>query len=237
MDDVLQNNFFPSSIRKINLCRLFLQVESLAEICNTTGNSILVSVWKGQRPASKSRSRWPGQARPHEPSWQLCRRRFVRLICLHPSRQTANARSTDLRLDHNLGPWIGSRHLVARRWPTYLSTYGERLFHCHNNILRCSSRIALRTWHANKFPRPSNPAPSLPTDVIPVAVQLTPAIAIVCPTPFPLLISDPSIAPVLPPPAELFDMVKTLPHWQSSPNNTPIVSNSSLKAGTRSPSI
>jgi hypothetical protein len=89
MDDVLQNDFSPSSIRKINLCRPFLQVESLAEICNTTRNSILVSVWKGQRPASKSRSLWPRQARPHEPSWQLWRR-FVRLVYLHPSRQTAN---------------------------------------------------------------------------------------------------------------------------------------------------
>jgi hypothetical protein len=187
MDNVLQHDFSPSSIRMINLCWLFLQVESLAEICNTTGNSILVSVWKGQRPASKSRSLWPRQARPHEPSWQFWRR-FVRLVHLHPWRRTANARSTDLRLDHNLGPWIGSRHLVARRWPTYLSTDGERLFHCHNDILRCSSRIASHTRHANKFPRLSNPAPSLPTDAIPVAVQLTPAIAIVHPTPFPLFL-------------------------------------------------
>jgi hypothetical protein len=82
--------------------------------------------------------------------------------------------------------------------------------------LRCSSRIASRTRHANKFPRLSNPTPSLHTDAIPVAVQLTPAIAIVCPTPFPLLISDPSIAPVPPPPTDFFDMVKTPPHWQSS---------------------
>jgi hypothetical protein len=86
MDDVLQNDFSPSSIRKIKLCRLFLQVEILAEICNTTGNSILVSVWKGQRPASKSRSLWLSQARPHEPSWQLWRRFVLRRPrSFHPS--------------------------------------------------------------------------------------------------------------------------------------------------------
>jgi hypothetical protein len=32
MDEVLNNTFTPRAVKKINLCRLFLQVESLAEI-------------------------------------------------------------------------------------------------------------------------------------------------------------------------------------------------------------
>jgi hypothetical protein len=56
MDDLLQNDFPPRSVRKINLCRLCLQVESLAEICNpTTGDCILVSAWKGEPTSSKSK--------------------------------------------------------------------------------------------------------------------------------------------------------------------------------------
>jgi hypothetical protein len=37
MDDLLGNDFKARAVKKINLCRLFLQeVESLAEICNPT---------------------------------------------------------------------------------------------------------------------------------------------------------------------------------------------------------
>ena len=53
MEDLLSNDFELSAIKKTNLFRLFLQVQSLAEIRNPTGNCILESVWKGERPHSK----------------------------------------------------------------------------------------------------------------------------------------------------------------------------------------
>ena len=88
MDDLLLNEFTPSQVRKLNLCRLFLQVENLAEICNPTGTCLLDTVWRGDRPLSTSKFLWPRQARPHEASWQLWRR-FLRIIYLHPTNNTS----------------------------------------------------------------------------------------------------------------------------------------------------
>ena len=113
MDDLLSNEFKESAVQKINLCRLFLQVESLAEICDPPGNCILDSVWKGKRPHLKSKCIWPKQDRPHEPSWQIWRR-FLKLAYLHPDKQNANSRRTDLRLEQPLGPWIGDSQRRSR---------------------------------------------------------------------------------------------------------------------------
>jgi hypothetical protein len=44
MHDLLKNNFTPREIKKINLCRLFLQVESLAEMCTPMGDCIFDGV-------------------------------------------------------------------------------------------------------------------------------------------------------------------------------------------------
>ena len=132
MDDLLCNDYKPSAVKKINLCRLFLQVESLAEICDPTGNCILDSVWQGERPYSKRKLLWPRQARPHEASGQIWRH-FLRLAYLHPDKQTANSRSIDLRLEQSLGPWIGDMHFQVRRWRTYLAADGASLYHYQND--------------------------------------------------------------------------------------------------------
>jgi hypothetical protein len=44
MNDLLLNKFTTHKVKKINLCRLFLKVESLAEICNATDTCILDAV-------------------------------------------------------------------------------------------------------------------------------------------------------------------------------------------------
>jgi hypothetical protein len=184
MDDVLSNDFRPRAVDKINLCRLHLQVESLAEICDPTGDCILDSVWKGDRPRSQCKFLWPRQSCPHVASWQLwCR--CSRLACLHPDKQTANSRSTDLRLEQKLGPWTGERHLQVRRWRTHASADGECLHHHRNNCLHRSARADSRTRHTHHCPRQSVVVPSLPTDAIPVTVALSTATAIACPVPCP----------------------------------------------------
>ena len=215
MDDLLANEFKDGAVTKINLCRLYLQVESLAEICDPSGNCILDSAWKGDRPISKSKFLWPRQAKPHEPSWLLWRR-FLRLAYLNHDKQTANSRSSDLRLEQPLGPWIGDRHLKARRWRTYLARDGASLYHYQNDRLYRSTRDDTRTRHAPKFPRRSVEVTSLPSNIIPVSVILSPSIATVRPVPYPMTIPDPSDPPTAPPPTDFFDMLASLPHWQSS---------------------
>jgi hypothetical protein len=56
--------------------------------------------------------------------------------------------------------------------------------------------------------------PSLPTNIIPVAVHLSPDTAIVRAIPHPMTIPDPSNPPAVPPPADFLGMMKNLPCWQ-----------------------
>jgi hypothetical protein len=57
---------------------------------------------------------------------------------------------------------------------------------------------------------------SLPTDAVPVTAHLALSIAIVCPVPRPMTISDSGLPSAAPPPSSFFDPLETLPHWQQS---------------------
>ena len=216
MSDLLSNNFKPSAVKKTNLCRLFHQVESLAEISDPTGHCILESAWKGEHPHSKCKLLWRRQARPREASQQIWRR-FLRFVCLHPDKQTANARSSDSRLEQLLGPWPCNRHLRVQQWCARLAADGASLCHCQNNHLHCSTRDASCTRRAHEFPRQSTKVFSLPTDTAPVTAHLASSNVIVRPVPHPMTILDPGLPPAAPPPPGFFDVLKTLlPHWQAS---------------------
>jgi hypothetical protein len=215
VDDILANDFKPRLVTKLNYCRLYLQVERLSDICNTTGTCILPSVWKGERPQSQRVDLPTNQAKPHDKSWTLWRR-FLKLVYLHPSKSTANSRSTDLRLDQPLGPWIGDRHLAVRRWPTYVSLDGSSLYHLRDGLVYYSSRNDARTRQAHRFPRASVIIPALPTDVVPATAILSPTTAILRPVPYPKMIPDPLLLEAVPPPLDFVDMLRALPEWQSS---------------------
>jgi hypothetical protein len=217
MEDLLKNEFTPREIKKINLCRLILQVESLAEICTPTGNCILEGVWRGERPCSSSKFLWPRQARPHAPSWQIWRC-FPRIVYLHPSCQSANKNSIDLRREEQLGPWTGDRHRETRRWHTYVSIDGETLYRYRQDQLFCSTRTALRIRHNHRFPRTGTctRTPTLPQGAIPVSVNLSPTVAVMRPTPYPAVAADPNDIPAVPPPTDFLASLAQLPFWQSS---------------------
>jgi hypothetical protein len=215
MDDLIYSIFTPSQVKKINLCRLYLQVECLAKICNPTGTCILDAVWRGTRPLSHSLFLWPRQTRPHSASWQLWRR-FIHLVYLHSSKQRSMVRSSDLRLAQRLGPWLGNRHLEIRRWRTYVSTDGDTLYHYRHDILYQSVRITSCTRHNNRFHCAAVTIPTLPHTVIPASVHLAAHYAIISPTPYPQTLLE-SLAPIprLPLPT-FFAMLERLPSWQST---------------------
>ncbi len=215
INDLLANDFTPGACTKINICRLYLQVECLSEICNPTGDCLLDRVWRGERSLSKSNFLWPRQAKPHAASWKLWRR-FLRLAYLDHSKQTANSRSTNLLLAQPLGSWIGERHLAIRRWKTYMSVDGDNLYHYQNQRLYCSPRTATRTRHAHHFQRQGQPVHSLPRGVIPTSIELLTTTAVVSPLPQPMTTLDPKAPPAAIPATDFFDMLQALPFWQSS---------------------
>ena len=90
----------PRQLRSLNLCRLYLQVEYLSELCSLQGTYILPSVWRGCRPPSRSTLQWPLQPRPQ--SWSLWRHSLATLFLRNkfpPPRPSAS----DLVLQVPLG--------------------------------------------------------------------------------------------------------------------------------------
>jgi hypothetical protein len=131
----------PDRIYRINLCRIFLQVECLSEICNTLGTEVLQEVWNGQRPKeSKSALLWPNQHRPHEKLWAEWRT-VIKDAFLAPRIVRANKARAVLSLQTRLGPWIGHRHQTQRKWSHYVSACHKTIYvtrptnyHCHQRI-------------------------------------------------------------------------------------------------------
>jgi hypothetical protein len=148
-------------------------------------------------------------------------RQFLKLVYLHPSKSNANSRSTDLRLDQPLGPWIGDCHLAVRRWPTYVSLDGSSLYHLRDGLVYYSSRNDARTRQAHRFPRESVIVPALPKDVIPASAILSPTTAILRPVPYPKTIPDPLVLQAVPPSLDFVNMLRALPEWQSSLHRNP----------------
>jgi hypothetical protein len=89
-------------IERINLCRLFLKVETIADITNTQGTRIQKQAWRGLSTESTSTLLWPRQERPGPLSWRAWRR-LLRLI-------TSKTR----KLHIPLGAWTNTNH---RTWP------------------------------------------------------------------------------------------------------------------------
>jgi hypothetical protein len=118
----------PNRLYRINLCRLYLQVESLSEICNTIGTEILQEIWNGYRsPDSQTTLLWPNQSRPHEKSWAEWRT-VIKDAFLAPNIIRANKARATLTLRRPLCPWIGRRHQKQRKWKHYMSNDSQKLY-------------------------------------------------------------------------------------------------------------
>jgi hypothetical protein len=134
-------NIPPKRFYRLNLCRLYLQVECLSEICTIDGKEILQEIWQGNRPFnSQTKLLWPNQARPREKSWNEWRT-VLKDAFLAPNIIRANKARSALPLQQPLGPWMGTRHHTQRQWMHYVSEDGNTLdvkrptgFHCHTRI-------------------------------------------------------------------------------------------------------
>ena len=72
MDKVLSSAIFtPPQIRRINYCRLYLQVITLSDICTAPGTHFDFEMYYGRIHERSSHTTWHSftQERPSEPSW------------------------------------------------------------------------------------------------------------------------------------------------------------------------
>ena len=107
MDYILQHYTSPTTIRRLNRCRIFLQAETLADLTNATGDRIHPNAWHctARQP---SFSDWPHQpfvGDIHRKTWKS----FLTRLC-HPR--------SPYRLRRRLGLWFPPSR-TGRRWPAY----------------------------------------------------------------------------------------------------------------------
>jgi hypothetical protein len=148
---VMSNRFKPAEIKRLNYCRLYLQVVTLSDITKPNGIDLDPTLLEGRPSWQSTTPRWhtKRQERPSEKVWKLWRK--------------ANTlwSDTDNRLYHPLGSWIVP--LRAQRMQHFAYTHRSTLF---IRNLENSYVVFHRTRH-NTY-RPSTTSQPQTYDTLPV---------------------------------------------------------------------
>ena len=110
-----------ASLRRLNVCRMFLQVVTVSDIATGCGRFISTSGWEGKLDDTRAvRYDWPAQGEPGAGDWDLWRGALHAALC---SRQRV--------LQRRLGRWFAT---APTRW--YYDERSERLYEAkHDRIL------------------------------------------------------------------------------------------------------
>jgi hypothetical protein len=86
MDGFIEHNLPNHTLKRLNLCRLWLRVTLLSDICTLPGSQISRTTWLGSAPMPSSDASWPVQPRPQEKSWTLWRKALSKSGCMYQSQ-------------------------------------------------------------------------------------------------------------------------------------------------------
>ena len=107
-------------LRRLNRCRMFLQVVTVSDIATGCGRFVSTSGWAGKLDTTRSvRYDWPAQGEPCATDWDLWRNALQVALC---SRQRV--------LQRRLGRWFAT---ASTRW--YYDERSERLYVADDQIL------------------------------------------------------------------------------------------------------
>ena len=109
--------FTDSEVKKVNYCRLYLQVMTISDICNAAGTHLAEGVRHGKFHPSQSRLAIKDcyQERPDEPTWAIWRRMLAIIF------------DKDDKLYLPMGRWVSGLP-TCRIWPNLWSQLRQRLF-------------------------------------------------------------------------------------------------------------
>ncbi len=126
MDKLNDPDLPATTVERINHCQLYLQVTSLADICDGNGTAILPAAYHGHTlPHSHSTLWWPRQPCPPARSWQAWQHALRKWFL------TDEAHSLCLRPSAVLGEWLPSLHTHHRRWHYHVDiSLGNATRHC-----------------------------------------------------------------------------------------------------------
>jgi hypothetical protein len=187
MSFIDENYWSPSDVRKINNCRMFLQVLYVSEIVNSAGTHLLDQALYGTvdrhgksllTQISSSAIEWPAQVRPDNQTWGVWKKFLSTSITINVSR-------TQLR--QHLGDWVHCESPV-RRWHYLYNPTSNTISHRCNNTTVHFGISSNRTRNQHQFQVITTPGlllgtiPTTPTSVSSTAITIgTPPIHIVRP--------------------------------------------------------
>ena len=70
------NNLSGRDNKYVQICRLFLKVQTLADVCNAEGNRMILEFLRGDQ-VRDSTLQWPTQEKPPQRSWKVWKRFLV----------------------------------------------------------------------------------------------------------------------------------------------------------------
>ena len=117
---VSSKKFGPTALKRINYCRMYLNVLLVSDISTPNGQRIDHAAYAGDRENLHSieLGHSVNQARPNEKAWADWKR------CLH----LVASRDEHHSLKEPLGAWIVAPTEYAREWPHYYSNITDRLY-------------------------------------------------------------------------------------------------------------
>ena len=164
MDEVCASNHYTTNqVRRINACRVYLQVTLLSDITQPNGKLIIPKYYKGDL---SERVNWPTMTYPrqHKPdrtSWGLWRRSLHQLYLKHDKKTLRTA----------LGIW----HPAENNHQKWKWNYAWGVLHVQQTetspIVRCALQSSVRRKF--QFARRGTIVPCVPEESIPVDVTAT----------------------------------------------------------------
>jgi hypothetical protein len=121
-------NISPTTLKRINFCRIWLRVTALSDICTLHGDTIDRNAWLGLTPMPTTTEDWPVQVCPHDKIWSLWQKGLSRSICIQTHRYVLASWPGTLRC--GLGTWLpGSTPKKSpHRWTVLLNHSSQRLY-------------------------------------------------------------------------------------------------------------
>jgi len=129
MEIVIQcGKFGPKDLKRLNHCRLWLNVVTLADVANAGGNQVEDKFYLAERLKRDEIGCWKGQQvnpfKPNEKDWKVWQRLLNKLCVTRYQR----------RLLRPLGQWLVAPAQMRRRWPFWINpTHPEVLFAQHED--------------------------------------------------------------------------------------------------------
>jgi len=157
-------NISRTKLAHINHCRLYLQVTTLSDIFNGSGQYILPDIWAGkQNQTFTSGYHWPNQGWPPKKDWTLWQ------LALWQAFPVNNL----LHLDQPLGLWTQSPQQSTHQWHWLTSYATQKLYHWTGLWQIHDKHCGYLHWHPKYQAMASGETDNLPPDCKQVTIKTT----------------------------------------------------------------